>query len=258
MSSSKNAWIIVGIAPVWRRPDTSSEIVTRFHFGEEIVISDPTSGFPHATSKRDGYEGFIKRSNLTLDHEPLPIKFVSGMGAYVYVEPDLRSSPLDFLPRNAAVQPVGTEIMTRGSGYVRLQDSHFIPTECLTSLASRSQDVVQAAELYLGTPYLWGGRSRLGIDCAGLVQAACEEIGLSAMRDVAPQVTTLGQLIEPFDLVNLEPGDLLYITGHVMIYAGGGAVIHSDGRSMRVIKQPLLDLIAERTLSHSDFTIRRL
>ncbi|WP_162173679.1 NlpC/P60 family protein [Kordiimonas gwangyangensis] len=57
-------------------------------------------------------------------------------------------------------------------------------------------DPVAVAEQFIASPYLWGGRSKLGIDCSGLVQVSLARTGYRVMRDTGPQFRSLGRALE--------------------------------------------------------------
>src|SRR5260370_87494 len=118
-------------------------------------------------------------------------------------------------------------------------------------------DIVAAAALYLGCPYLWGGRSWLGIDCSGLVQSAFRDIAVTVLRDTDMQQGTIGERVRVGGEAELHRGDLLYLPGHVLICAGRGTVIHADGASMMVRQDPLAGLMRERGLDFGRFVVRR-
>ena len=117
-----------------------------------------------------------------------PTHFVANMGSYRYAEPDLRSPVIDFLPRHSACRrrrdrprdPRYRICPARRGGF-RAAASAWRRTP------PRSADFVAAAELYLGCPYLWGGKSFLGIDCSGLVQKAFRDLGIAVLRDTDMQ-----------------------------------------------------------------------
>jgi|SRR5690606_15756706 len=93
--------------------------------------------------------------------------------------------------------------------------------------------LVKAAEKYLGVPYRWGGASKSGVDCSGLVVLAFQDA-----YGVTPPRTTYGQ--EPWKELtkvsrsDLSPGDLVFWPGHVAIYVGAGKVIHAPGTGKKV------------------------
>src|SRR5262249_36012776 len=142
--------------------------------------------------------------------------------------------------------------------YVRLGGGGFAPRACLSAAPPVSADIVEAAERYLGCPYLWGGRSFLGIDCSGLVQNALRDLGLAVPRHTDMQGGLIGTPVAVSNEVDLEHGVLIYLPGHVMIYAGDGEVIHADGVTMMVRREPLVPLMHARDLSFAQFSVRRL
>ena len=90
--------------------------------------------------------------------------------------------------------------------------------------AALRREIVQAALPYLGTPYRWGGKSPLGIDCSGLCSMAYMLCGVLIYRD-AKIVPGFPVHSIPFDKVQM--GDLLFFPGHVGMYIRNGLFIHS-------------------------------
>lgn len=102
--------------------------------------------------------------------------------------------------------------------------------------------LVKEAFKYLGTQYRWGGRSRVGLDCSGLVSMSYLHSGVVIYRDAAivdgfpmvklPVVFTDGV----FDICNIDngimrKGDAIYFPGHIAMYIGNGEYIHSTGKA---------------------------
>lgn len=251
------ARIVAGRAAVRHRPEPRAEIDSFFHYGEQILVFDEAGGYAWCQSLFDGYVGYVEAGQIAIGTPPAPTHFVATMGSYCYDVPDLRSPTIDFLPRHSAVIAVETGLVTRGTEYVRLDTGCHLPLACLSPVAPRSPDVAAAASLYLGCPYLWGGRSFLGIDCSGLVQAACRDLGMTALRDTDMQRDTIGEPANVRRETELRRGDLIYLPGHVMIYAGDGGVIHADGATMTVRRDNLAALMQARALDFAGFTVRR-
>ena len=96
-----------------------------------------------------------------------------------------------------------------------------------------SDSVISEAESYIGTPYLYGGSSRIGIDCSALVQKALSANGISISRTAAGQWNDTTRVNKE----DLQPGDLVFFQGtnknktgitHVGIYKGEGQFIHAS------------------------------
>lgn len=253
----RTARIIAGRAPVRRSPEPQAEIDTFFHYGDPVLVFDMADGYAWCQSLFDGYVGYVEACHIAIGAVPAPTHFVATLGSYSYEAPDLRSAVADFLPRHSAVVAAATGLVTRGTEYVRLDTGGHLPLACLAPQMPRSPSLVAAALLYLGCPYLWGGRSWLGIDCSGLVQNAFRDIGVAVPRDTDMQRDTIGDAVAVSKQADLLPGDLLYLPGHVLIHAGDGAVIHADGASMTVRRDKLREWMRARAFDFSGFVVRR-
>jgi cell wall-associated NlpC family hydrolase len=253
----RTARVVVGRAPLWRGPKPQAELDTFCHYGEEVLVFDMAGGHAWCQSLFDGYVGYVEARHIAIGAAPASTHFVATSGSYCYEAPDLHSAATDFLPRHSAVVVAESGLVTRGTEYLRLDTGSFLPLACLSPQMPRSPDIVAAASLYLGCPYLWGGRSWLGIDCSGLVQSAFRDIGITVPRDTDMQRDRVGDVVSARGQTDLRRGDLLYLPGHVLIDAGDGAVIHADGASMMVRRDNLAGLMRERGLDFTGFVVRR-
>ena len=240
---------VVGRAAVHRSPEPGAPLDTYYHYGEPVLVFDAARGTAWCQSVEDGYVGYVEVKQLAVGAAPAPTHFVTTMGSYLYEQPDLRAPMVDFLPRHSAVVVTETGIITRGSEYARLDTGGFAPFGCLSVETPRSRDI--------GCPYLWGGKSFLGIDCSGLVQNAFRDIGIAVLRDTDMQRDTVGTAVPVQGEADLRRGDLLYMPGHVLIYAGRGEVVHADGAAMTVRRQYLAEFMAARSFDFASFTVRR-
>jgi cell wall-associated NlpC family hydrolase len=255
--AGRAARVVVGRAAVRHWPARQAEIDTFYHYGEALLVFDEADGYAWCQSLFDFYVGYVETRDIAIGAAPAATHFVATSGSWVYEAPDLRSAVRDFLPRHSAVVVVEAGLSTRGTEYARLDTGSHLPRACLSPHPPRSSDIVDAAALYLGCPYLWGGRSWLGIDCSGLVQNAFRDIPVSVQRDTDMQRDTIGDRVPVGGDADLRRGDLLYLPGHVLIYAGDGAVIHADGASMMVRRDDLARLMRERGLDFVRFVVRR-
>lgn len=214
-------------------PCGDAERATQLLRGEVFTVYDEAGGFAWGQSETDHYVGYVDAAGLG---PPLPEagRTVTALLAHVYPAPDIKRRPLAALPFGARVSIAAEE-----GAFARLTSGGFLPR---AALASRTEDFVTAAMRFLGAPYLWGGRSVLGLDCSALVQLALAAVGTAAPRDSDMQAALVGEVLPSGSPP--ERGDLLFWKGHVGIVAGEDSLLHANARAMAVICEPLAAAIA--------------
>ncbi|WIE80909.1 C40 family peptidase [Curtobacterium sp. MCSS17_016] len=97
-------------------------------------------------------------------------------------------------------------------------------------------DVLTDARKYLGVPYVFGGETRAGMDCSGLVQTVFKDLGITMPRTVGPQ-SQMGQEVP--SLAEAQPGDLIVQkgNGHIQIYAGNGMILEAPKPGSNVVER---------------------
>ncbi|HVC50805.1 MAG TPA: C40 family peptidase [Stellaceae bacterium] len=251
------ARVVSGHAAMRRSPEPTAPVDTFCLYGEPVRVFDDDAGWAWCQAEYDLYVGYLETGHLATGDARAPTHHVMPLGAYRYAIPDLRTTPLDLLPRHAAVIVAETGLVTRGTEYARLDPAGFLPLACLSAAPPRSRDLVAAASLYLGCPYLWGGRSALGLDCSGLVQQGFRDLGIRVPRDTDQQQGAIGAAVAASGMHDLVPGDLIFIPGHVMIYAGDGVVIHASGATMTVRRDNLAELARDWGIEFAGLVVRR-
>jgi cell wall-associated NlpC family hydrolase len=126
-----------------------------------------------------------------------------------------------------------------------------LPITHLSPLKAREMDFVAVAEEFLHAPYLWGGKTSLGIDCSGLVQVALQSAGIACPRDSDMQEMALGKLSSPAEL---RRGDLVFWKGHVALARDGETLLHANANAMAVAIEPATVAITRIKAAGSDVT----
>lgn len=221
-------------APLRRHPSPEGSIETEALMGEAVRVYDEHEGWAWAQLVGDGYVGYLPSE--ALGHpDPAPTHRVWPLRTFVYPGPSLKLPPSGHLSLGAAVAVTGIE-----GDYARISTGGFVFAGHLGDLQGTEDDFVAVAERFLGTPYLWGGKTSLGLDCSGLVQLALAAAGIVAPRDSDMQESALGQPVEPCsDLGGLRRGDLVFWKGHAGVMIDPERLLHANGHHMTTVIEPL-------------------
>ena len=202
--------------------------VTQLLYGESFRVLDERDGFAFGQAGRDGYCGWILAAALGRVVEPT--HRVAAPATHLYPRAEVRAPPEVAVFFGSLLR-----VAAETDGYARLSSGHFVPAMHLVPVSARFDDPVMVADLMLGTPYLWGGCSRWGVDCSGLVQMALRACGVDCPRD-SDQQMALGR-----DAMGEAPrrGDLVFWDGHVGMVAGPDRLLHANAYHMAVAYEPL-------------------
>jgi cell wall-associated NlpC family hydrolase len=230
--------VVDPIAPLRRAPAPDAPLDTEALFGETVTVYETTDeGWAWAQLDLDGYVGWLPANALGRVATPATHR-VSALRTFVFPLPDIKAVPLLALPFASRLA-----IVREQDGFAVTSEEGFVPRQHLVPLAHREPDFVATARRFLGTPYLWGGRSPLGLDCSGLVQLALQAAGIECPRDSDMQAE-IGAAVEfRGDLSQLRRGDLVYWTGHIGFVAGGREFLHANAFHMAVAAEPLADAV---------------
>jgi len=238
--------VVASFSPLHRHPSREAPVDTQAIFGESVTVYDEHEGWAWAQLNDDGYVGYLPSEALG---EPgaEPTHRVRAIRTFVYPGPNLKLPYRDYLTLNAKVAVMETE-----GDYARLATGGWVYAPHLAGLDAFETDYVSVAERFLHTPYLWGGKTSLGIDCSGLAQTALSAAGIAAPRDSDMQERALGTPIgvKP-DLGGLRRGDLVFWKGHVGLMMDESNFIHATGHSMTVMIEPLA--IAEERIRRTSY-----
>src|SRR5690606_16317674 len=185
----------------------------------------------------DGYVGYVSSDALAAPGAA-PTHRVAALRTFLYPGPDLKLPPLCAVSIGARLVVTG-EVERSGITYALLADGSAAFAGHLAPLDTFEPDFVAVAERFVGTPYLWGGRTSLGLDCSALVQVSLAVAGIAAPRDSDQQAAALGTALElPVAPDALHRGDLVFWRGHAAIARGQGSLVHANAHHMAVAIEP--------------------
>jgi hypothetical protein len=246
--------VIEPATPLRQQPRPDAPLLTEALKGERVTVYDENEeGWAWGQLKADSYVGWLPANTLARPGPP-PTHRVAALRTLVFPGPSIKLPPLEALPLGAtlAVARIEDRLAVTPGGYV--------PVAHLKPLGEFESDFVAVAERFVGVPYLWGGKTALGLDCSGLVQIALTACGLACPRDSDMQEAALGApLATAAGYSDLLRGDLVFWKGHVAIVRDSGSLVHANAFHMAVAIEPTADAIARIRKSGSDVTsVRRI
>jgi cell wall-associated NlpC family hydrolase len=245
--------VIEPSAPVRRAPSPDAALDTEALAGERVTVYETTAeGWCWAQLEADGYVGWIPERALGAA-DAVPTHRVAALRTLVFPGPSIKLPPLAALPFGARVAVLRTQerfAVTAGG---------FIPAVHLAPADTHERDFVAVAERFLGTPYLWGGKTNAGLDCSGLVQVALAACGLPCPRDSDMQQAALGEPVAPnAEYSNLRCGDLVFWKGHVAIVRDAATLLHANAFHMAVAHEPIAAALARIMPEGAPTAVKRL
>ena len=226
-----NAIINLPLVPLRASDNEPSELYSQLLFGERIEIIEIRERWLFVRNLSDNYRGWVDRKMVHVLSSSDEDQLAEKMKYVVQV-------PLTLCCKNHSNEkmflPGGSIIHTNKLGEFTMIDEiyHLSSSDLISKEETNSQNLISLALQYLNAPYLWGGKSILGIDCSGLVQVVFAMSGIQLNRDASEQVES-GQAID--SLSETKPGDLAFFENsngkiiHVGILLNSHQIIHASG-----------------------------
>ena len=225
--------VLAPVTGLRRTPSLTAALETEALLGEAVTVFEEAGDWAWGQLANDGYVGYLCRDDLGAWTQPT--HRIGVPRSFVYPGASIKLPVCAALSLNAAVHIIETQ-----ADFAVLADGGCIFAAHLVPCTHQAADFVSVAESLLHTPYLWGGKTSLGLDCSGLVQMALAAAGIRAPRDSDMQEAALGTAL-PVDAVlhGLRRGDLVFWKGHVGIMRDPQTLLHASGNCMQVTSEPL-------------------
>ena len=237
-----NAIVIAMVANLYAEPDCHAELIDEILYGMPVQIIEELENDWLYVRTAYRYEGYCQRKHVLFDDAITntwiqKAQHVIGQRfADVLQEPKIQSTKIITLVKGSILYNVDSDttsntpwaavqLATGEIGYLRSQWLHPKIAEHTFEEHAFRENVVQTALSYLATPYRWGGKSPLGIDCSGLCSMAYLLNGVIIFRDAR---IVEGFPIKEITIDRMQKGDLLFFPGHVALYLGQTLYVHAS------------------------------
>ena len=255
---------LYSVIPVRSDAREGAEQNTQMLFGELAQVLKEQDRWMHIRLDSDGQEGWVDTKMIA------PI---AGDDLKAYKAALKKAATVAFPMTYAVSENNGQTIpLTAGTKLTNYQDGRFEvlgvgfridPSMVITAPRELNQEtLLQTVRFFINTPYLWGGKNALGMDCSGFTQIVMSLFGKSLLRNASEQVTQ-GDPVN--DLSQAKAGDLAFFDhedgriSHVGIVIDPERIIHCSGR-VKVEKLDPTGIFNAETgeYSHHLTQIRRL
>lgn len=234
MAAPENHSVIRSLAPLVdnpQKPHIIGKNSSQLLFGETFAVERRQGEWCYGINQSDGYKGYVHQENLVL-HSLKPTHYVDVAWAHIYPEPDYKTEPVMGLGMMSRMHVDKVE-----NNYAHIPGHGWIFEQHIAATPAH-YDYIQTALLFLGSPYLYGGRSLQGLDCSALVQLSLHRAGLPCPRDTGDQEKALGHAVEG----DSQAGDFVFFKGHVGIMLDEMHILNATARTMDVRIESLKDL----------------
>lgn len=225
METGQKAICNLPLIPMRAEASEKSEQVSQIIFGETFTIEDIKDSWAFVETHFDNYKGWI---TLKMASE-----YTSEMDRYsrVYLKDPL--GKLHFYNEKSKYMwiPGGSTLYMRQRDFITDDDLYRFEPLCNIQNPGSEISIIDTALKFLGAPYLWGGRTAMGIDCSGYSQIVCKMNNISIARDASMQALQGNSI----DFKDLQPGDLAFFHNkdgriiHVGIVMENSQIIHASG-----------------------------
>ena len=267
------------VCPVREDPSYAAEQATQLLFGEVCEFLERHRGWTKIRSTVDGQVGWVSSSMLTPTSSVIASSLSPDRLDAVVAHPIATATPIN--GGSPLLLTMGTRLPNYSQGtFEVLGQQYRIPSICVNvTTAKRStgaadlqrsdlqrSDLIMIAQSLLNTPYLWGGKNAMGLDCSGFTQVVYAAVGVNILRNAREQITQ-GKLVS--SLSDAQSGDLAFFDHsdrnpeatkitHVGMLLSPTEIIHCAGGRVHIDRIDANGIhLSDGTMTHHLVQIKR-
>lgn len=226
------------VAGVHDSGSASSTCITELLLGERFDVFDRAADWAWGQGAADHYVGWVQELALSPCGAPMT-HTITAPQALLFAAPSIKAPVTATLPLGSALVATEFDATFLGVGEAFLHRRHVAPV---------TAGVVDLALAFVGSPYRWGGRTRAGLDCSGLVQAVLAAHGIACPRDSDQQLAAFpGVAFE-----DRRRGDLVAFPGHIGLLVDADHLLHANAFHMTTLVEPLAVVTARLAPLHAN------
>lgn len=218
------------LIPIRKTNSERAEMVTQIIFGETYTIVESEEDWTKIILTYDSYTGWIDTKLINKLSEDQYSNITT-------IEKKLCSIPISFIKNQLTGKKIpivaGSEFQfINNSDIFDVDNYKFEYADMFEKIIPAAESIITIAKQFENAPYLWGGKSILGIDCSGFSQIVYKIVGIQLLRDASLQAKQ-GEKVDSIN--NAKTGDLAFFDNdkgnitHVGIIINENKIIHASG-----------------------------
>ncbi len=224
----KNNFLNQPVTNIHLRPSSNSEVSSQILYGEKFKILSKKKDWIKIKTNFDNYIGYIKKKRFNTNFKPS--KKVYKLKSTIFKKVNNK-----FLPtKNFLYFASGVSIKNLNKNYIEFERNKWIKRNDTKKIDHYENDSIKILKLFLGSKYLWGGKTYKGIDCSALIQIYFYYNRIFFPRDTKDQIKFCKKKINK----KLSKGDIIFWKGHVGMCINRLKFIHAYGPKKKVLIMP--------------------
>ena len=224
----KNNFFSYPVSNIYSKSSSNSEVVSQILYGEKFKILLKKKKWIKIKTNYDNYIGYIKNQKFYQ-------KFNATHKVYKLESRIFKKVNKKFIPTNHFLHFASAlSIKNQNKKYIEFEKNKWIRSNDIKKIYHYEKNIFKILRLFLGTKYLWGGKTSKGIDCSALIQIYFYYNRIFFPRDTKDQIRYCKKGLKN----KFSKGDIIFWKGHVGVCVNQSKFIHAYGPRKKVLIMP--------------------